>query len=198
MYTFIAILPHVFEAAYSAEAKMKRVMGLFFVAAALFLIQCGSFHPAAQGVGPQGPAGPAGPAGPTGPQGPPGLGTASLPAIYYYTGTLAGSGLIEGQFNLAANGAITGIYKTTGNTLTQNNGLSAVPCAGSTPGQVTTTTGAGSLTLTLTPDAASVALGCTLIPLAFDAQFALGGNILNLTGNANGSYGAESVIATHQ
>src|SRR5579872_6153637 len=181
---------------------MKRVMGLFFVVAALFLIQCGSFHPAAQGVGPQGPAGPAGPAGPTGPQGPPGLGTASLPAIYYYTGQLD-VGLIEGQFNLAANGAITGIYKTTGNTLTQNNGLSAVPCAGSTPGQVTTTTGAGSLTVTLTPDAASVALGCTLIPLIFDAQFALGGNVINLTGIATtiGSFspvGRGSIIATHQ
>ena len=51
---------------------MKRIGTLFLIIAAAFLMQCGSFTPSAQTVGPQGPPGPAGPTGPAGPQGPPG------------------------------------------------------------------------------------------------------------------------------
>jgi hypothetical protein len=60
--------------------KLRNAIGrnsvLFLVVASFFLVQCGSFHPEAQGTGPQGPAGPqgqVGPAGPTGPQGTAGL-----------------------------------------------------------------------------------------------------------------------------
>jgi hypothetical protein len=68
--------------------KLRNAIGrnsvLFLVVASFFLVQCGSFHPEAQGTGPQGPAGPqgqVGPAGPTGPQGPQGPASASLPVF---------------------------------------------------------------------------------------------------------------------
>ena len=51
---------------------MKRIGTLFLIIAAAFLMQCGSFTPSAQTVGPQGPPGPQGPSGPMGVQGPPG------------------------------------------------------------------------------------------------------------------------------
>lgn len=78
---------------------MKRILILFVVVMAVFLAQCGSFHPAAQSTGPQGPAGPAGPAGPQGPQGPQGP-AGTLTAIASFDNAVASL--------IAVNGCTTG------------------------------------------------------------------------------------------
>ena len=91
-----------------------RVGLAFLVIAILFLCQCtGSFHPSAQGVGPQGPMGPAGPqgpiglTGPTGPQGPQGVPGNGITTVFGNSAPMTEGGVTAYTHTIAGNPTAT-------------------------------------------------------------------------------------------